>query len=1194
MHTRYTAISTLSADPPETRVTLLPPRTQLFTGDSVTLICDVGNYSTGWRYSWYKDSTQSPALHGGDTAGTRYTVHSAALSHSGQYWCRVGREDASFHLNYSQPVSLQVTERPQAELTLVRGWTQMYASESFTLNCRVHGSYSEWSYQWHKKGEDGPVFQLSSSALDGANYTVASAEVPDSGEYSCRGERTSPPYYSNQSSGVALRVSENLPILTLTQQPSDRMIFEGDTVTLECVPGDDSTGWQFYWYKDSLNHTMDEISSSSVTGNQYNIKSADFSHSWRYWCRAERGEKPILNFSQPSVLEVHERPQAVLTFGHDWTALYTGEAAELRCTVPGEYPMHSFQWYKDGNPCPVHESSQNIYTLQSAQRSDSGNYSCQGTSTDNPSYSKISSRVGLKVLVAQPGTVLSLQPLHGEILEGDRVTLSCVVEDMGIHSSAWLYYWYKDSLDNTVHQSSNSSRSGATYTISSAALTHTGRYWCRAGRGEPAFHLNHSRAVRIQVSELFTKPVLWVRPGNSVIEGDSVTLHCDSQLNSKAQDTKLQYHYTEERGDWKTVTSKETLMIPIIRLNHTGQYQCEVEVLQKSIRRSSNWTKVTVGELFLGVHITAQPSETVWEGETLTLHCAAQLKNSAHKLQYRYMREGRVVKSSWEDTYTIKVRQGDEGKYHCEAEAAGKGIYSTSNDVEITVTERPKPAVTQEPAWERLYFGESVTLRCGLSADFPRLEYLWFKDSLGSPVTNTSDRSVDGNILRISSVLRSHRGQYRCLVQRGQPPQSTHPSDPFLLNVSDEPPRVRLSLSPEWTVLFPKESVTLRCGLTGDSSAGQYNWYRAAEGKATEPVQCQKTNGDNCSVTFKDKSHNGLYWCEAQPEGERSASVHIRVVDHKVILQTPPLPLTEGDNVTLVCRDKSTSSSFYKDNKKLLSDPTQNILRISPVRKDAEGMYRCQHSLDSEEVQISVRDLFSRVTLLVSPGGSVQEGEPVNLTCDAETSGYVRPLVLYSFFRDGELLSERSGSALYSIDALNQTLTGSYSCAAETPHGFQKNSTGIAITLQVSWLLIAGAAGSGVLFFGMLALCLMWFCRRGQYSDKQPDEVIIYAQIDMNKKKNKIQSAERDSPYSLAQDTDTQRNAVVYSNVVYNKDTQQNDCSYATVTFPKASRPTDKTNELYSLVELKEKIRVAGQRHAAGASSPVEHLYEEI
>ncbi|XP_066578187.1 Fc receptor-like protein 2 [Amia ocellicauda] len=528
--------SVVTDDPPETRVTLLPPRTQLFTGDNVTLICDVGNYSTGWRYSWYKDSTQSPALHGGDTAGTRYTVHSASLSHSGQYWCRVGREDASFHLNYSQPVSLQVTERPQAELTLVRGWTQMYASESFTLNCRVHGSYSEWSYQWHKKGEDGPVFQLSSSALD----------------------------------------------------------------------------------------------------------------------------------------------------------------------------------------------------------------------------------------------------------------------------------------------------------------------------------------------ELFTKPVLWVRPGNSVIEGDSVTLHCDSQLNSKAQDMKLQYHYTEERGDWKTVTSKETLMIPIIRLNHIGQYQCEVEVPQKSIRRSSNWTKVTVGELFTKPVLWVRPGNSVIEGDSVTLHCDSQLNSKAQDMKLQ-------------------------------------------------------------------------------------LEYLWFKDRLGSPVTNTSDHSVDGNILQISSVLRSDWGQYKCLVQRGQPPQSSYPSNPFFLNIS----------------------------------------Y------------------------------------------------------HKVILQTPPLPLTEGDNVTLVCRDKSTSSSFYKDNKKLLSDTTQNILRISPVRKDAEGIYRCQHSQDSEEVQISVRDLFSRVTLLVSPGGSVQEGEPVNLTRDAETSGYVRPLVLYSFFRDGELLSERSGSALYSIDALNQTLTGSYSCAAETPHGFQKNSTGVTITLQV-------------------------------------------------------------------------------------------------------------------------------------------------
>ncbi|MBN3304934.1 FCGR1 protein, partial [Amia calva] len=268
-------------------------------------------------------------------------------------------------------------------------------------------------------------------------------------------------------------------------------------------------------------------------------------------------------------------------------------------------------------------------------------------------------------------------------------------------------------------------------------------------------------------------------------------------------------------------------------------------------------------------------------------------------------------------------------------------------------TDPPETRVTLLPPRRQLFTGDNVTLICDVGNYSTGWRYSWYKDSTQSPALHGGDTA--GTRYTVHSAALSHSGQYWCRVGREDASFHLNYSQPVSLQVTDEPPRVRLSLSPEWTVLFPKESVTLRCGLTGDSSAGQYNWYRAAEGKATEPVQCQKTNGDNCLVTFKDKSHNGLYWCEAQPEGERSASVHIRVVDHKVILQTPPLPLTEGDNVTLVCRDKSTSSSFYKDNKKLLSDTTQNILRISPVRKDAEGIYRCQHSLDSEEVQISVR-----------------------------------------------------------------------------------------------------------------------------------------------------------------------------------------------------------------------------------------------
>ncbi|XP_066578186.1 Fc receptor-like protein 5 [Amia ocellicauda] len=517
-----------------------------------------------------------------------------------------------------------------------------------------------------------------------------------------------------------------------------------------------------------------------------------------------------------------------------------------------------------------------ILTINPVTVSHSGDYKCRTARRLNLEEEFYSNSVKLRVLKGRPSPVLTVQSRWRQFCTGERVTLLCQFES---GAADWSYYWYQDSQETQRYQTEHNRQTGSVLSLSVVTPSHSGLYWCRTGRGNEVYHSQYSNAIQLQVSDPPETRVTLLPPRRQLFTGDNVTLICDVGNYS----TGWRYSWYKDSTQSPALHGGDTAgtryTVHSAALSHSGQYWCRVGREDASFHLNySQPVSLQVTELFLGVHITAQPSETVWEGETLTLHCAAQLKNSAHKLQYRYVREGRVVKSSWEDTYTIKVRQGDEGKYHCEAEAAGKGIYSTSNDVEITVTERPKPAVTQEPAWERLYFGEPVTLRCGLSVDFPRLEYLWFKDRLGSPVTNTSDRSVDGNILRISSVLRSDRGQYRCLVQRGQPAQSTHPSDPFLLNVSD---------------------------------------------------------------------------------------------------------------------------------------------------------------------------LFSRVTLLVSPGGSVQEGEPVNLTCDAETSEYVHPLVLYSFFRDGELLSERSGSALYPIDTLNQTLTGSYSCAAETPHGFQKNSTGVTITLAV-------------------------------------------------------------------------------------------------------------------------------------------------
>ncbi|XP_067380099.1 low affinity immunoglobulin gamma Fc region receptor II-like [Channa argus] len=104
---------------------------------------------------------------------------------------------------------------------------------------------------------------------------------------------------------------------------------------------------------------------------------------------------------------------------------------------------------------------------------------------------------------------------------------------------------------------------------------------------------------------------------------------------------------------------------------------------------------------------------------------------------------------------------------------------------------------------------------------------------------------------------------------------------------------------------------------------------------------------------------SGEYWCEMGGI-KKSNSINITVTSGFVILESPVPSVMEGDNVTLCCREKQTSSSlsatFYKDGIFLGSSARREIT-IDAVSKSDEGLYKCSitGAGESPESWVTVR-----------------------------------------------------------------------------------------------------------------------------------------------------------------------------------------------------------------------------------------------
>ncbi|XP_036967324.1 Fc receptor-like protein 5 isoform X2 [Acanthopagrus latus] len=369
-------------------------------------------------------------------------------------------------------------------------------------------------------------------------------------------------------------------------------------------------------------------------------------------------------------------------------------------------------------------------------------------------------------------------------------------------------------------------------------------------------------------------------------------------------------------------------------------------------------------------------------------------------------------------TCTIECAyKSDSGEYWCEG-----GGGERSNTVNITVTdgsvilESPVLPVTE---WD------DVTLSCRKKNTFSNLPADFYKDGLHVGSSSTGEMSIH-------SVSKSDKGLYKCNISGvGESPESW-------LAVRDAAFRIvptRLQVNEYESVSFTCEGINISAGWR------VRNIKKFVSKCSIDSVMLTVT----CTIEYVYKSDSGEYWCEGR-RGERSNTVHITVTDGSVILESPVLPVTEQNDVTVCCRTTSNLTSnqtadFRKDGVHVGNNSTGETI-IHNVSKSDEGLYKWNNSGagESPESWLAVRD----AAVIVPTRLQVYEYESVSFTClGVNVSAGWRVRNIKKFFSKCSVGTEMF-TVTCTIDYAYKSDSGEYWC--EGGGGERSNTVNITVT----------------------------------------------------------------------------------------------------------------------------------------------------
>ncbi|XP_040188915.1 high affinity immunoglobulin gamma Fc receptor I-like [Rana temporaria] len=363
------------------------------------------------------------------------------------------------------------------------------------------------------------------------------------------------------------------------------------------------------------------------------------------------------------------RNKPFVTFTPNWNKIFQHEAITIKCNMESTETMNEkYKWYKnDVQQSPRHQS---IY-IGSALLQNSGRYRCQIDDSERSDP--------VSLIVKNEGVIMQAP---NSVFEGESLHLRCHSAPGYNHENQNITFSKNGKILPTSDQNSN-------FYVGRVTADMTGRYRCEKKLGFTSDQIQSDETF-IDVKKVFYSPEIKMPPYPTV-EGDHVTLTCDTSLSPLKQMIELKFAFYRDGQNIQKFSSSDQYGVQSAQLEDSGNYSCEVKTSDDSITKSSKGIDLLIQSLFFmpKVNTTSYP---ITEDDNMTLICHTSLSPLRDKteLQFSFYRNDQIVQN-FSKSYQYGVRFAqleDSGNYFCEVKAPTSNVKKRSDVSTVAVQRR--------------------------------------------------------------------------------------------------------------------------------------------------------------------------------------------------------------------------------------------------------------------------------------------------------------------------------------------------------------------------------------------------------------------------------------------------------------------------------------------------------------------------